>query len=71
MDEFIAVEIEFDACMGIKECGQCVKVCPVNIFKAENGVPEIIVENEDECTLCELCLESCQPSVITIMKKYE
>ena len=56
--------------MGIKECGQCVKVCPVNIFKAENDAHEIIVENEDECTLCGLCLESCQSSVITIIKKY-
>ncbi|MGD9031405.1 MAG: 4Fe-4S dicluster domain-containing protein [Desulfobacteraceae bacterium] len=71
MGEFIKVEIDFSTCVGIAECGGCVKVCPVNIFGKEGDDPSVIESNEDECTLCDLCIQACTPKAITIRKLYE
>lgn len=71
MSEFIRVEINMESCIGISKCGKCVKVCPVNIFMAENEKPVIVEHNQDECTLCNLCLEECTPDAIAIVKLYE
>jgi len=71
MGEFIRAKIDFDKCMGIKECGKCVRVCPVNVFREESDSPVVVEENEDECTLCNLCIEACTPEALTILKVYE
>jgi ferredoxin len=71
MSEFIKVEIDFSRCVGIAKCGGCVKVCPVNIFGEDGGNPCLIEDNEDECTLCDLCIQACTPKAITIRKLYE
>lgn len=69
--EFIRVDINMTACVGIAQCGGCVRVCPVSIFKKSGDVPEVVGKNEDECILCELCLQACKPQAITITKLYE
>lgn len=71
MGEFIKAKIDFNKCLGVQECGGCIRVCPVNIFGKKENSPEIITANEDECTLCELCLEACVPGAIAILKLYE
>ena len=71
MSEFIRVEIDMDKCGGVKACGQCVSVCPVNIFKAQEDEPVVVDDNQDECTLCELCLKACKPEAIVVLKLYE
>jgi len=71
MSEFIKVEINFVKCLKIDACGRCVNVCPVNIFGIEGNSPAVIYENEDECILCNLCIEACDPGAITIRKLYE
>ncbi|MGD8227998.1 MAG: 4Fe-4S dicluster domain-containing protein [Desulfobacteraceae bacterium] len=71
MSEFIKVEIDFPTCVGIAKCGGCVRVCPVNIFDEEGDNPSVIENNEDECTLCDLCIQACTPRAITIRKLYE
>lgn len=71
MSEFIRVEIDREKCVGTKDCGRCVAVCPVSIFGDNGGKPVIRDDNEDECTLCELCQEECEPGAIIIMKLYE
>lgn len=71
MSIFIKVEINTDGCEGIKACGKCVQVCPVNIFEKKDNSPRVVEKNEDECTLCNLCIEACKPGVITIHKLYE
>ena len=71
MSEFIRVEIDMDKCVGVKECGQCITVCPVTIFRGKENHPLIVAENEDECTLCELCLKVCEPNAIALRKLYE
>jgi len=71
MSEFIRVEIDMKSCTGIHKCGKCVQVCPVNIFEAEGEEPVIVEQNQDECTLCNLCLDECTPDAIAIVKLYE
>ena len=71
MGEFIKVEIDLSKCAGRKEIAEWVQVCPVNIFKMEDHLPAVIAENEDECTLCMLCVEAFPEGAITIHKLYE
>jgi NAD-dependent dihydropyrimidine dehydrogenase PreA subunit len=71
MGEFIKIEVDFTKCAGINACGGCVRVCPVNIFDKKGDRPSIIAENEDECTLCDLCKQACTPSAVMIRKLYE
>ena len=71
MGEFIKIEIDSGKCAGIDDCGQCIRVCPVNIFMKNGDMPVAVGENEDECTLCELCIEACGPSAVIIHKLYE
>ena len=71
MSEFIKIEIDMDRCSGIEKCGNCILVCPVNIFTENGDYPLKIKDNEDECTLCNLCLQGCKADAITIHKLYE
>lgn len=71
MGEFIEIEVDYPKCAGIRACGGCVRVCPVNIFEKDGDRPSVNPENEDECTLCDLCKNACAPSAITIRKRYE
>ena len=71
MSEFIKVEIDQTLCSGIEACGECVKVCPVNVFEGGGDRPAIVEENEDECTLCDLCRQACGTHAVTIRKLYE
>ncbi len=71
MSEFIEVRIDQERCLGMRDCGKCVQVCPVNIFADAGKFPEPVDENKDECTLCELCLLACGPVAIGIKKLYE
>ena len=71
MGEFITVSIKESICLGLDACGSCISKCPVNIFVQAEALPTIDDENEDECTLCNLCLDVCAPDCIVINKEYE
>ena len=71
MSEFIKLGIDLDRCSGIEKCGECIRVCPVNIFSSNGDYPKAVEANEDECTLCDLCLQGCVVDAITIHKLYE
>jgi NAD-dependent dihydropyrimidine dehydrogenase PreA subunit len=71
MGEFIKIKIDPQRCVGIDDCGGCIRVCPVNIFIKNNKMPAAVEENEDECTLCDLCMEACDPCAIIIQKLYD
>ena len=47
-----------------KVCGECVKICPVEIYKLEDG--RIVIGNSDECSNCQSCISVCESSAITI-----
>ncbi|MBU1155372.1 MAG: ferredoxin [Proteobacteria bacterium] len=70
MGYFVEVLISEDKCVGVEACGVCVKVCPVSIFEDQGGMTVIVAKNEDECIMCDQCLDKCEPGAITINKKY-
>ncbi len=49
-----------------------VEVCPVKIFKpaAQANAVEVVEENVDECTLCDLCTQA-TPTGVRVIKLYE
>lgn len=47
------------------------RLCPVDIFEVVEGQLTVKPENEDECTLCELCLKAAPPDAIRIHKTYK
>jgi NAD-dependent dihydropyrimidine dehydrogenase PreA subunit len=71
MGLFIKLEIDQGRCLGLAECGKCLGVCPVKIFEENGDEPQSLEANEDECTLCGLCLDVCQPDAITVVKLYD
>jgi len=71
LGEFIKVVIDSDQCQDRTELNEWIDVCPVNIFKLENNRPVVVEENEDECTLCMLCVNACKKGTITINKLYD
>lgn len=70
MSMFIRVEILGDRCTGMA-CGKCLPVCPVRIFVADGASVAVDPEQEDECTLCDLCLQVCPEDAIVIHRLYD
>lgn len=54
-------EVDQEKCVG---CGECVEVCPVDVYELQNE--KSVVVNEDECLGCESCLEVCEEGAITL-----
>ena len=50
-----------DKCVG---CGECVDVCPVEVYEIKDGKSEPV--NSEECLGCESCVEVCETSAITV-----
>jgi NAD-dependent dihydropyrimidine dehydrogenase PreA subunit len=48
-----------------------VEVCPVKIFKlgSNAGTVEVVEDNVDECTLCDLCMQATDG--VKVVKLYE
>jgi ferredoxin len=46
------------------------QLCPVDIFTLDGEQLVVRPDQEDECTLCELCLHAAPPGAITIRKTY-
>jgi NAD-dependent dihydropyrimidine dehydrogenase PreA subunit len=46
------------------------EVCPVDIFAAGVDGLRIVVENLDECVLCELCINAAPAGSVTVHKLY-
>lgn len=47
------------------------EVCPVDIFKGDNGQVEVVEENLDECVLCKLCIEAAPQGSVHVKKLYD
>jgi ferredoxin-like protein FixX len=68
IDVVVAPEVAKDAALAKK----LTEVCPVNIFKqAADGTLQIVEENLDECTLCDLCVQAAPAGTVKIVKLYE
>gem|GEM_PF-289110 len=70
MSLFIAVRVDEGRCRAGQPCTACIAVCPVSIFEGRNGLAGVVGENEDECILCDLCLQRCPMDAVAIRKLY-
>ena len=56
-----SVVVDADKCVGD---GECVDVCPVEVFEMQSG--KAVAINEEECLGCESCVEVCETGAITV-----
>ena len=69
---FIRVEVGPGAAADAELAKKLVEVCPVNIFDLDaDGKAVVVEENEDECVLCDLCVQAAPPGQVRIVKLYE
>jgi len=54
-------EVDAEKCIG---CGNCVEVCPVDVYEIQDG--KSVPINAEECLGCESCLEACEEDAITL-----
>ena len=72
MSMFIRLEIDRKTAADRELAKKLVEVCPVNIFEqAPDGSAQVVEENEDECVLCDLCVQAAPPGGVRIVKLYE
>jgi NAD-dependent dihydropyrimidine dehydrogenase PreA subunit len=67
---FIKVELDADK-ISPSLAPRLIAACPVNIFAANATRIHVVPENEDECTLCELCLDLAPRGSLAIKKLYK
>ncbi len=69
---FIRVEVDAKAAADTELAKKLVEVCPVNIFDLDGeGKARVVEENEDECVLCDLCVQADPAGRVKIVKLYE
>ena len=69
---FIRVEIDPAAASDRELAKKLAEVCPVNIFDLDaDGKAVVVTDNEDECVLCDLCVQAAPPGQVRIVKLYE
>ncbi len=68
---FIEVDVEPSVAEDAELASKLEEVCPVDIFKDAGGRVEVVVENLDECVLCELCVEAAPPGGVVVRKLYD
>ncbi|MCH2171593.1 hypothetical protein MK489_12485 [Myxococcota bacterium] len=69
---FIDVKVSEAVAGDAELSAKLVEVCPVSIFaQVENEPLQIVEENLDECTLCDLCIEAMPKGAVEVRKLYE
>ena len=72
MSMFVKVEVDPTTVADAALAKKLVEVCPVNIFALDpKGRARIAEENQDECTLCDLCLQAVPGGGVRVIKLYE
>lgn len=72
MSMFIRVEIDPEVASQPDLAKRLVDVCPVDIFALDGNQRLVTVEdNLDECTLCDLCIQTAPPGTVRVIKLYE
>jgi len=71
----VALFIDIEIAQSVKDdpalCEKLAEVCPVDIFEVRDGALEILDENLDECTLCDLCIQAAPSGGVRVVKLYE
>ncbi len=69
---FIRLEIDPEAAADRELAKKLMEVCPVNIFDLDGeGKARVVEENEDECVLCDLCVQADPSGRVRVVKLYE
>ena len=69
---FIRLEVDPKAAADRDLAKKLVEVCPVSIFDLDaEGKARVVEENEDECVLCDLCVQAAPPGQVRVIKLYE
>ncbi len=69
---FIDVKVDAEVASNAVLVAKLVEVCPVGIFATKaDGALEIVEENLDECTLCDLCTQAVPDGGVKVIKLYE
>jgi len=71
MSMFIKLEVNPEVASNPDLVSKLVEICPVDIFDQDDGKLRIVDENEDECTLCDLCIEAAPEGAVKVIKLYE
>ena len=71
MSMFIKLEVSPEVASQPDLASKLVEVCPVDIFAQDDGKLQIVEENEDECTLCDLCIQAAPEGTVRVIKLYE
>ncbi len=72
MPMFVHLEVDADLAADAELAKKLVEVCPVNIFEQDAGGTCVVVEeNEDECVLCDLCVQAAPDGKVRVIKLYE
>ena len=72
MPMFVHLEVDPDAAADRELAKKLVEVCPVNIFELDrDGKAVVVEENEDECVLCDLCVQAAPAGQVHVLKLYE
>jgi NAD-dependent dihydropyrimidine dehydrogenase PreA subunit len=64
-EKMVEITIDYDKCDG-EECAECVDACPMEVFIIDNG--KIIVQNIDECSVCEVCMDVCLNEAVKVQE---
>ena len=68
---FVNLEVDADLCAQEPDCRECVQSCPVDIFvRSEGETARVLGGSEDECILCDQCVERCPVAAVTLSKLY-
>ena len=71
MGMFIEVDVDQHKCeVSLNGCQECVRICPVDALQYQDGEIKTIPENEDECTLCYICIERCPARAVKVNELY-
>jgi NAD-dependent dihydropyrimidine dehydrogenase PreA subunit len=68
---FIDVEVDASVAGDAELAKKLEEVCPVDIFRGTDSGVEIVVENLDECVLCDLCVDAAPDGTVRVEKLYE
>jgi len=72
MSMFVHLEVDPDAAADAELAKKLVEVCPVNIFEQDaSGRCIVVEEHEDECVLCDLCVQAAPAGKVRVIKLYE
>jgi NAD-dependent dihydropyrimidine dehydrogenase PreA subunit len=68
---FIEVEVDDSIASDPELAATLEEVCPVDIYRDEDGTVDVVRGNLDECVLCELCIEAAPDGKLAVKKLYD